>query len=193
MCAMPATETPERKLTYEDLAKIPDDGMRHEILDGVHFVSPSPVPRHQEIVGELHLSIGLFLKENPVGRVYLGPTDVELAVHDILVPDLLFVSNQRREQIGSTCVHGAPDLVIEVHSSNKRYDVITKRARYQATGVPEYWLVDPELESIEVLRLDTDGVYQTAQRLARHTGGGVVESPLLPGLKLDLDEVFAAA
>lgn len=188
---MPAMPEPEdRKLTFEDYWNFPEDGLRHELLDGVHVVNAAPSLKHQDVIRELALQIGVFLKQHPRGKLYFAPTAVKLTPYDGVEPDLVFVAAEHLSRLVGTHIDGPPDLVIEVHSSNKRYDVVDKRARYQLAGVPEYWLVDPELDSVEVLRLDAAGVYQTAQRLALHTGGGLIETPLLPGLRLDLTEVF---
>jgi hypothetical protein len=61
-----------------------------ELIDGVHYVTPSPNVWHQVLVGRLHLSIATFLESRPhVGRIFLGPLDVVLSDRDVLEPDLL--------------------------------------------------------------------------------------------------------
>ena len=81
------------KLTYDDFLKFPDDGKRHEIIDGEHYVTPSPNTRHQDLVVRLCLAVGNFLRENPGhGRVFVAPFDVVFSFHDIVEPDLLLVA-----------------------------------------------------------------------------------------------------
>ena len=82
--------TPPRfvKLTYDDFVRFPDDGMRHELIDGEHFVTPSPNPR-QRILGSLYLEIGNHLKAHPIGEVFFAPLDVVMSNVDVVEPDLL--------------------------------------------------------------------------------------------------------
>src|SRR6187200_3491581 len=79
------------KLTYDDFVLFPDDGMRHELIDGEHYVTPSPNRTHQEIVGSLHLLIGTWLQSQPIGRLYLSPFDVVNTRFDVVEPDLLYL------------------------------------------------------------------------------------------------------
>src|ERR1044071_9714754 len=83
------------KLTYDDFVLFPDDGMRHELIDGEHYVTPSPNRKHQEIIGRLHLLIGNWLQLHAIGRLYLSPFDVVISRFDVVEPDLLYMSNDR--------------------------------------------------------------------------------------------------
>ncbi|HWW83506.1 MAG TPA: Uma2 family endonuclease, partial [Vicinamibacterales bacterium] len=83
------------KLTYDDYVLFPDDGLRHEIIDGEHYVTPSPVTRHQQISSNLHFLMRLWLKTHPIGRVFFAPCDVIFSNVDVVVPDLLYVSHDR--------------------------------------------------------------------------------------------------
>ena len=78
------------KLTYDDFMQFPDDGRRHELIDGEHYVTPSPNPRHERILGELYLAIGSYLKEHPIGEVFFAPLDVVISKFDVVEPDLLY-------------------------------------------------------------------------------------------------------
>lgn len=119
-----ATVGQVRKLTYDDLLAMPDDGLRHEIIDGVLYVSPSPGTPHQFTVGKLHQAIANYLDEHPVGEVYLAPFDVVFTRHDVVEPDLLFISTARLAVLTERNVTGAPDLVIEILSpSTRRVDL----------------------------------------------------------------------
>src|SRR5678816_1655418 len=90
------TAHPDRRLTYDDFLRFPDDGRRHEIIDGVHYVTPSPSLRHQDLVGRLHLAIGNFLATRPgIGRIFLSPLDVVFTIHDVVEPDLVFVAGDQ--------------------------------------------------------------------------------------------------
>ena len=182
--------SPGLKLTYDDFVQFPDDGKRHEIIDGEHFVTPSPRPRHQIILGNLHLVIASWLEANPIGRVYLSPLDVVMSKTDIVEPDLLYMSNARAAStLTEINVAGIPELLVEIASpgTRKRDDGI-KRRLYERAGVTEYWIVDPEVDRVRVYRRD-GGAFARGIELSREHGD-VLTSPLLPGLELPLARVF---
>src|SRR5689334_17790364 len=83
------------KLTYDDFVLFPDDGLRHELIDGEHYVTPSPNDTHQTILLNLLLLIGPWLRAHPIGKAWLAPFDVVLSTSDVVEPDLLYISNQR--------------------------------------------------------------------------------------------------
>jgi Uma2 family endonuclease len=177
------------KLTYDDYLDFPEDGRRHELLDGEHFMTPSPGTRHQAIVLNLALAIGNHLRREPAGRLLLAPIDVVLSNLDVVQPDLLFVSTARQSLVTERYVSGAPDLVAEVLSdTSRRRDEVTKRKLYARFGVREYWVVDPEIETVRVLHLAEDG-YREAAMLS-HEAGGVLSSDLLPALAIPLADIF---
>src|SRR5579885_1440196 len=111
---MAVRDTVRRKLTYEDYILFPEDGQRHEILDGEHYVTPAPTLHHQDAIGNLFLKLAPFVREHRLGKVYLSPADVLLSEHDVVQPDLFFVSNERRAILTEANAQGAPDLVIEI-------------------------------------------------------------------------------
>jgi Uma2 family endonuclease len=189
---MENTSSPVR-LTYQDLRRLPDDGMRHELIDGEHYVTPAPRPKHQRVSGRLHLRLGTYLEEHPLGRVYFAPLDVVLTDFDCVEPDLLYVSREReRLQMTEDYLEGAPDLVVEILSpSTKRFDQGVKHRLYERFGVSEYWIVDPEKETVKVFRLDDDRL-QLREELFRQGGSPaqVLSTPLLPGLAIPLDKIF---
>src|SRR5688572_25759513 len=95
-CGWPAlaimSPCPGVKLTYDDFLLFPDDGKRHELIDGEHYVTPSPSRKHQAIVWNLTVRIGTYLEANPVGRAFAAPFDVVFSQFDVVEPDLLFIS-----------------------------------------------------------------------------------------------------
>jgi len=181
---------PGVKLTYDDFVLFPDDGRRHELIDGEHYVTPSPVSRHQLIVGNIAFHVRAFLESHPVGTVIPGPLDVILSAHDVVEPDLLYVSRERRDAVLKDWARGAPDLVVEVGSpSTRRRDATLKRDLYERFGVQEYWIVDPEAEVVRVHRL-VNGRYDPPVELA-HDAGDTLTTPLIPGLALPLAAIFS--
>jgi Uma2 family endonuclease len=176
-----------RKLTYEDYVLIPDDGQRHEILDGEHYVTPSPFYRHQAVSSRLHSRLGPWVEERRLGIVLSAPMAVILSPHDIAQPDLLFVSKERAGIITEKNIQGAPDLVIEILSdSTRRRDEGIKLERYGRCGVPEYWMFDPKRKAAKVYRRERGRL----RLVAELTAGDVLTSPLLPGLEIRLAELF---
>lgn len=178
-----------RKLTYEDYLLIPDDGLRHEIIDGEHYVTASPFYRHQRTAGELFLRLGNFVKEHDLGILLFAPFDVLLSKHDIFVPDLLFVTKEREWVIGEKNLEGAPDLVVEILSkSTRRRDERLKLERYDLFGVQDYWLLDPIRKTARIYRRNGERLVLVADLSA--AAGDVVSSPLFSGLEMPLAEIF---
>ena len=178
------------KLTYDDFLLFPDDGKRHELIDGEHYVTPSPNTRHQRILAHLHLAIGTWLEGHPIGEVFFAPFDVVFSDFDVVEPDLLYLSNARKaEVITPKHVRGAPELVVEIGSPGTRQrDETIKRRLYERSGVTEYWFVDPETEVVRVYGRSPHGFARAAE-LSREAGD-VLTTPLLPGLELTLARIF---
>jgi Uma2 family endonuclease len=178
------------RMTYDDLLALPDDGLRHELIDGEHFVSPSPGSAHQLIIGNLHVLLHTFLRDHPTGVVMLAPFDIVFTQYDVVEPDLVYFSQDRfKAVVGEKNATGAPDLAIEVLSpSSRRRDEVLKRRLYERTGVQEYWVVDPDLEAVKVYRL-VEGRYVRAAELSSEQGD-ILSTPLLPDCSMPLAAVF---
>lgn len=173
----------DRPYTGEDLAGIPDDGLRYEVIGGELVVSPAPSTKHQRVSFRLSRILGDHLERVGIGEAFAAPIDAILGTHDIVQPDLVVVLQHHAERITDAGIDGAPDIVIEITSpSSQRIDRIRKSATYATFGVPEYWIVDPETETILVQTL-VNGRYQTIE--------GAFRSVQLPGLVIDPSAVFA--
>ena len=184
------TARPGVKLTYDYLLRLPEDRMRHELIDGVHYVTPPPNLNHQGISGNLYLLIASWLEVQPTGRIYYAPVDVVFSVFDVVEPDLLYASNGRMAEIATTKhLRGAPNLVIEIGSpSTRKRDETIKKGLYEQRGVDEYWIVDPRVDVVRVLRREGREFGRVVE-LSRGAGD-VLTTPLLPGLDLPLSRVF---
>jgi Uma2 family endonuclease len=179
------------KLTYDDFLHFPDDGKRHELIDGEHYVTPSPNTRHQQVSGNLHFLMRAYLEAHPGGRVFYAPFDVVFSRYDVVEPDLLYVSDERAEVLTDANVQGAPDIVIEIGSpGTRKRDETIKRRLYERGGVREYWVVDPVLDVVRVYRRGEHG-FDRPRELSREAGD-VLTTPLLPGLGMPLAQVFPA-
>ena len=184
-------QTPSVKFTYDDFLNFPDDGRRHEIIDGEHFVTPSPNMKHQRVATRLTIALGRYLVDHRIGEVFAAPFDVVLSDLDVVEPDLLYISRERADVLTDKHVRGAPDLVVEILSpGTRRTDEVTKRKLYEAFGVREYWIVDPELDTIKVYR-HVDGAFTRAAELSAE-GGDLLTTPLLPGCSVPLSELFSS-
>jgi Uma2 family endonuclease len=183
-------DRPDLKLTYEDLQAFPDDGKRHEIIDGEHFVTPSPETGHQAIAVNLVVLLKNFLDAHALGEVFVAPLDVVFSDTDVVEPDLLFVAAEHADRITRKNIRGAPDLVIEILSpSTRKTDEVIKRKLFERFGVAEYWVVDPELETVKVYRRAEKGFARVAE-LSKEAGE-MLTTPLLPGFAAPLEKIFA--
>ena len=176
------------KWTYKEYSLIPEDGKRHEIIDGEHYVSPPFVP-HQDLVVELTVRLGGFVKAHRLGRLLVAPTDVLLSPYDIVQPDLLFVSNERAAIVELKNIQGAPDLVIEILSpSTNRLDKVLKLDAYERCGVQAYWIFDRARQGVQPYERTDD--WLLPRPFLSADAGDVLTSSLLPGFELPLAELF---
>jgi len=176
-------------LTYEDYLALPEDGKRYEVVRGELFVTPAPAPKHQIVISRLMDALLRFKREQGLrGEVLTAPIDVVLAEDTFVQPDILFIPKERLSIIGEKAILGPPDLAIEVHSpSTHKLDHVTKRKAYAELGVREYWIVDPELEQVEVFVLEEGRLDRRAEVL----DGEVRSLAAIPGLGIPLAEIFS--
>jgi Uma2 family endonuclease len=173
------------KFTYDDYLNFPNDGKRHEIVDGEHYMTPSPQTRHQIVSRNLETVLAIYVQENEWGQIFDAPMDVLLSDATVVQPDLLFIRKERENIIKKNFIEGPPDLIVEILSpGGERLDRQTKMKNYALLGVPEYWIVDYEARILEqfVLRgqlYERAGVFTDAFSPA-----------LFPGLTIDLRSVF---
>jgi len=171
------------KLRYEHYVCFPDDGYRHEIIDGVHYMNAAPSTYHQAVSRRLQYQLYSAIELKKLGCVIDAPVDVHLSEFDIVQPDLVVVLESNRI-ITPSKVKGTPDLLVEILSpSTRENDMVLKRNRYEVAGVPEYWIVDPFEHTLEQLIL-TEGSYVAREH------GDIVTLTILADVSVDLDEVW---
>jgi Uma2 family endonuclease len=181
---------PRIRFTYEDYKNLPEsETKRYELLDGELVMVPAPTIGHQRISRNILVMLWDYLQEHPIGEILDAPCDVRLG-EDVVQPDIIYIANERRSIIKEELVDGAPDIVVEVFSpATVGRDKTYKRTLYARQGVREYWLVDPDERTIEVLRLTEAGF----EHLATYHEADTLTSHLLPGLEMSLAEVFTEA
>jgi Uma2 family endonuclease len=181
--------TEDRRLTYDDFLLFPDDGLRHEIIGGKHYVTPSPATRHQLLVGRLYFEIERFLRAHAgIGQGFLSPFDIVFTRCDVVEPDLVFIAADQTSLLTDQNVQGPPALVIEIASPGTRTrDQGIKRQLFDRGGVREYWIVEPDANAVRVFVRKRDGLRAVAEVGA----SDVLTSSLLPGLEIRLSESFA--
>ena len=173
--------------TWDDYARLPDDGRRYEVIEGALVVMTGPSYEHQFTVAEIHAVLRAWAAAGPGGDVLFAPLDVELAHDIVLQPDVIWISPDRIAQIVDHHVRGIPDLVVEVLSpSTERRDRIRKAALYARYHAKEYWLVDPSSATVEIHR-------HQKRRFVLHAkgrGGDILTSSLDPALHVVPERLF---
>ena len=186
------TTTPTNvKFTYEDYVSFPDDGRRHELIDGERYVTPAPLTKHQRISGNLFAALHHYCQQTNSGQVFSAPTDVIFTEIDVVQPDILYIAKDQDRKITRENIQGAPDFIVEILSdSTRRRDERLKRNLYEQHGVKEYWIVDPELDNVKRYRLH-EGRYGIPHELSTEHAEATLTTPLLPGFSLSLADLFA--
>jgi Uma2 family endonuclease len=176
--------------TFEELAaELPESNLPTELWDGELIMSPAPSFLHQEIVARFYKSLDSWVIPHQLGKTGIAPLDMVLTTRRATQPDVVFISNERLGIIREQIV-GAADLVAEVISpGSRRRDRIDKRDLYEQHGVREYWLIDPEAKTVEVLHLDS-GAYQL---VGRWHPGERARSRLLEGFEVPVAPLFGEA
>ena len=179
----------EPLITVADLDAMPEDDNRYEVIEGELFLSRAPSLTHQRICVNLVVMFRTYLDKHPIGEVLTTPGVIFSQISGV-IPDVLFMSNERRALIATgDRISGPPELVIEVLSpgpENTRRDRVVKRQLYGKYGVVEYWVVDPESQSVEVYILDGE----TLRESATYGVTDEIHSSLLQGLVCRVESIF---
>ena len=184
-----------KRLTFEAWLALPETKQRYEIVDGVMLMPPAPTADHQWILAEIFLRLRRFVDDNGLGVVLPAPVDLLIQRQPLRTrqPDILYLSGERTGISGRAGLRGlqflemAPDLVVEILSpSNTRREIGNKLEDYRRVGALECWLVSPEAETIEVLRLSTE----EAVTEAIFGVDGTLNSEVLSDFSLPIRELF---
>ncbi|MCI0523641.1 MAG: Uma2 family endonuclease [Acidobacteria bacterium] len=185
----------KKKIAYEEYLAMPEINLRYEIIDGEMIMSPAPTSEHQWFIKNLMTRLDLFVTRKKLGVVLPSPVDVLIRKAPLKTrqPDLLFLSAERTGITGRAqlrdmpVIEVAPDLVVEVLSPSDTRSVLKNKLQdYIKIGVRECWLISPEAETIEVLKLAPEG----AKRINLFGAGDTLRSDVLPGFKMKVDDIF---
>ena len=184
---------PKGKYTYADYFATPE-GERWELIDGVlYHMAAAPNIKHQIVSGKLGSQFDRHVEPRRLGFVFRAPCAVLLPGESAVEPDLFFVSTARRHILTTQSCEGPPDLVVEILSpSNRSHDLERKRELYARHGIPEYWMLDSDAETLRALTepvaIGGTGEYTGA---ALYRPGDTLTTPLIPGLAISVADIFA--
>jgi Uma2 family endonuclease len=179
-------DTLEKRATVEDYERLPE-GAPYQLIAGELIMTPSPTPFHQSIVLNIASILSPFVIRNRLGKVFVAPLDVYLSDEDIYQPDLIFIRADHAHGIRKDKLRIIPDLVVEVLSpSTAYYDFTRKKEMYCTHGVQEYWIIDPEMETVEIM-VKRGEIYQTEAIMKKPA---LLESAMFPGFSMKIEDVF---
>jgi Uma2 family endonuclease len=176
--------------TTADLAALPDNGTRYEIIDGELYMSKQPDWHHQHVNGRLFRFLDEWSEQTGLGITILAP-GIIFADDDNVAPDVVWISRERLKSAEGEDgkLHAAPELVAEVLSPgqpNAERDKETKRKLYSRRGVQEYWVVDWRLKQAELYRREQAALVLVATLFP----ADAIESPLLPDFRCPVGRLF---
>ncbi len=173
---------PPGRMTYEEFLAWADEDTLAEWVDGEIIMTSPASDLHQDLLRFLTAVLSVFVEARDLGVIRPAPFQMKLA-RSGREPDLLFVAHTNRDRLGSTYLDGPADLVVEIVSPESiGRDRGEKFAEYEAAGVPEYWLLDPQRRWAEFYRLEGE-----RYRLALAGSEGEYRSAVLPGFRLRLE------
>ena len=173
------------KLGYPDYARIPDDGLRHEVIDGEHIVNPAPHLDHQRLSRKIQFQLYTQIELQGLGEVFNAPCDLQLSEWDIVQPDLIVVLKRRQDILTPTRLIGLTGS----RSGNpvglvRHHDRVRKLELYRKSAIPEYWIVDPDQRVVEQYLLRGDA-YELVNRHA-----DAIDVSVVDGVRVDLRSVW---
>jgi Uma2 family endonuclease len=174
--------------TAAEVRNLPEDGKRHECIDGELLVTPSPSFLHQSVVKEVLLALAPFVSAQAIGTICLSPADVEIERSTTVQPDVFVARSATGTALRSWTDISGLLLAIEVLSpATARSDKGLKRRFYQRNGVSEYWIIDLDARVVERWRADDDRPEVLVEQLLWLPEGSS------EALKIDLPALFARA
>ena len=183
----PTTPASPRLYTYKELvAEFPESTVPCELWEGQLIMSPTPSFFHQQVLFRFQRALFDWVEPRNLGKVVGAPVDMVLSEHRVTQPDVAFIAKERLHII-QRVIMGPVDLAAEIISLGSRNrDRIEKRDLYEQHGVREYWIIDPEPETVDVFEL----VNSRYELIMRCTPGQTAASHLLPGFEVSVRDLF---
>jgi Uma2 family endonuclease len=166
-------------LTYNDYARLtPPDSGNYELHNGKIIYMPSPLALHQIASSNLHTELGYFVKRHQLGRILAAPMDVRFTPNDVVQPDLMFIKNDNISII---------QRIVEIKSdSNTATEMVYKKYLYEVSGVKEYWIIYPKLQTVRQYELIDDELHHVRTL----TTSDDLESMVLTGFSMPVSAIF---
>lgn len=177
--------------TYSDWEKLPADGNRYEIIDGVLYVSTAPSLFHQWIVQQFYDLVGAPAKRAKLGVPFFAPVGVIMPNCDPVQPDFVFVLASNLSILKDRRIMGVPDLIVEALSpGTAAYDEDVKLKAYANAGVAEYAVIDPEKLTPRLYTLEKVSKYSAPRE---YSNEDIMSFSCLPTITLRVGDLFANA
>jgi Uma2 family endonuclease len=185
------TGPPQGRWTYADWEKLPDDGNRYEIIDGVLYMTTTPSYFHHWITKRLYRLLGTPAEDQGIGEAGWAPIGVLMPGCDPVIPDFFLIRKERIAIIEDGRVRGVPDLIVEIISPGSRtFDEGLKLEAYANAGVPEYAVIDPKTRVLRYYRLIAASTYSDPQQFGE---GESVTFEAAPGIAVPITALFEGA
>jgi Uma2 family endonuclease len=173
-------------MTAEELMRLPDDGLKHELIKGELLTMPPPYPEHGAVMTNVAFLLHQHVRARQLGKVITGDAGFKLESDPdtVLGPDVAFIRHERIAGISTQCFAGAPDLVVEILSPSDRKGTVEAKANmWLDLGAAAVWLVNPKTKTVEVRKRDAEKKLLTIED--ELTGDDII-----PGFHCRVAEIF---
>ncbi|MFN0176655.1 MAG: Uma2 family endonuclease [Saprospiraceae bacterium] len=179
-----------QRMTAAEFDLLPVGPPYPELINNQVIMPPSPEFSHQEVSISLASRMFFHVENNDLGVLLAAPMDVQFDDGNVFQPDIIFISKDRLSELLSDGkkIKGAPDLVVEILSSNKKSDLEEKMYIYELYDVREYWVVDPKKKFVEIF----ENVEKEFVSVQKCKGGSTAHSKVLAGFSIELSKIFRA-
>lgn len=177
--------------TYNSIEKLPEwpEGPLLEIINGELFILPSPSIKHQEISLNLAALLKQFVEEHELGKILVAPVDVVLSDDNAVIPDIIFIKKERKDIIKEKNIHGIPDFVVEILSTNKKRDLKDKMELYETYQLQEYWVINPFEDEVMIYSFNRqEGKFNEPARFKKAEN---VSSQVIKDFQVKVIDIFS--
>ena len=175
------------RLTLDEFFELPETVLpRYELHEGKLHIVAEPTLDHQHLTKLLIRNLSEQIEDAGAGYVF-PPVDVILSDNTTVAPDIVVVRAEKAGILHRLRIYGVPDIVVEALSTNRGDDLVRKRQLYAAAGVPEYWILDGDADTLTALEVGQDGTYHERAVL---TAADTLTTPLFPEFSLPLVQLF---